>query len=274
MIEHAAVGKYVEVSPGVELYYEEVGSGVPIVFVPGWTFTTEVFEHQVAHFSKTHRVIAVDPRSQGRSPVQPGGNNYEQHAADLAGFIKKLDLTGFILVGWSVGNHTVWKYVEHEGTSALKALVTIDMSPTSMSPNPDNWTEGTFEELAGVYNMLETSQGHRGFVEAYATELMVQRALTPAELFWIIDLSVRTPTAIARELFASLLFSDCTKGAKTASESVPTLNFIAEHWSARAEPFMTKMFPKTKNVVMGGHLLFWEHHEKFNRILEEFINTL
>ncbi|MDR1731304.1 MAG: alpha/beta hydrolase [Synergistaceae bacterium] len=274
MFERAESGKYVEIHPGIELYYEEVGEGTPLLLVPGWTFTTEVFAYQLEYFSKKYRVIALDPRSQGRSPVQQTGNNYERHAADLARFIKALGLRDIVLLGWSVGNHTVWKYVEQEGTAALKALVTIDMSPTSMSPNPENWTEGTFEELGGAYNMLETTKGHRDFVEAYAREIMVQRKLSPAEMFWIIEQSTKTPTHIARELFASLLFSDCTKGAKTASESVPTLNFIAEHWSAKAEPFMTKLFPKTKNVIMGGHLLFWEHHEKFNKILEEFIDSL
>jgi non-heme chloroperoxidase len=45
-------GAYLEVAPGVELYYEEHGAGSPLVFAPGWTFTTEVFEHQVAHFAR------------------------------------------------------------------------------------------------------------------------------------------------------------------------------------------------------------------------------
>ena len=56
-------GSFFEVEPGVELYYESTGDGDPLIFIPGWTFTTEVFDHQVAHFAKSHRVVSFDPRS-------------------------------------------------------------------------------------------------------------------------------------------------------------------------------------------------------------------
>ena len=61
------VGDYLEVDPGVAIYYEDEGEGTPLVLVPGWTFTTKVFDRQFAAFSGRHRVISFDPRSQGRS---------------------------------------------------------------------------------------------------------------------------------------------------------------------------------------------------------------
>ena len=64
-------GKYIEVEAGVKLFVQDVGSGDPIVFIPGWTFTTEVFSEQIAYFSKTRRVIVIDPRSHGRSNYDP-----------------------------------------------------------------------------------------------------------------------------------------------------------------------------------------------------------
>ena len=76
-------GSYLEVEPGVELYYEDHGAGSPLVFVPGWTFTTEVFVHQVEYFSGTHRVVSFDPRSQGRSTLTLQGNDYPTQSADL-----------------------------------------------------------------------------------------------------------------------------------------------------------------------------------------------
>lgn len=124
-------GNYIEVEPGVEIYYEEKGTGTPIVFVPGWTFTTEVFVHQIEHFSKTHRVIAIDPRSQGRSSITLHGNDYTTHAADLAKIIKALDLQDVVLVGWSFGCLETWGYVKQEGTKALQAMVCIDLSPSN-----------------------------------------------------------------------------------------------------------------------------------------------
>lgn len=56
-----------EVEPGSFLYYSDEGKGTVILFVPGWTMTSEVFVKQQAAFATTHRVIILDPRGQGRS---------------------------------------------------------------------------------------------------------------------------------------------------------------------------------------------------------------
>jgi pimeloyl-ACP methyl ester carboxylesterase len=123
-------GNYVQVEPGVDIYYEERGTGTPIVFVPGWTFTTEMFVHQMEHFSKTHRVIAIDPRSQGRSSIALHGNDYTTHAADLGKIIDALDLQDIVLVGWSFGCLAEWGYVKQKGTEALKAMVCMTYRPS------------------------------------------------------------------------------------------------------------------------------------------------
>jgi non-heme chloroperoxidase len=54
-------------SDGVELHYLEAGTGATLVFVPGWTMPAEIWEPQLRHFAATYRVIALDPRGQGRS---------------------------------------------------------------------------------------------------------------------------------------------------------------------------------------------------------------
>jgi non-heme chloroperoxidase len=74
---------YVEIEPGVDLYVEETGAGRPLVFIPGWTMTTEVFARQVARFAADYRVITYDPRCQGRSSKTLHGVNYAQHGRDL-----------------------------------------------------------------------------------------------------------------------------------------------------------------------------------------------
>ena len=84
------IGSYLEVAPGVDIYYEDVGEGVPLVLIPGWTFTTRVFDHQFAAFAGSHRVISFDPRSHGRSTVTTDGNNYATQAADMAKLLEHL----------------------------------------------------------------------------------------------------------------------------------------------------------------------------------------
>ena len=98
------------------------GSGQTIVFVPGWTFSHDVFYRQISYFSKHYHVIAVDPRSQGLSPMTLENNNYDQHGKDLANLIDKLQLKHIILVGWSAGCFDAYAYMRAKGTVISKHL--------------------------------------------------------------------------------------------------------------------------------------------------------
>jgi len=268
-------GKYVEVEPGVELYYEDLGTGNPIIFIPGWTFSTELFTQQMAYFSKSHRSIVFDPRSHGRSTVTLHGNNYATHGADLAKLIEALDLKDVVLVGWSFGCLAQWEYVKLAGLENLKGMVCIDLSPKCLSVNEDDWTEGPLDEIGGAYNaFLQSPEGQRDFVAGYATEVMVQRELSKQELFWIVEQSLKTPYYIAAALFASGMFADNMAEAKLVDQSRPLLYIIAEHWSETAVPFTQKHLPNASIEVLGGHMMFWEHPEKFNKLVENFLSTL
>jgi non-heme chloroperoxidase len=268
-------GQYLEVEPGVELYYEEQGEGAPIVFIPGWTFTTEIFQKQFDHFAQSHRVIALDPRSQGRSSKTLHGNNYTTHGADLAKLIEALDLRDVALVGWSTGSLTSLSYVQQAGTSALRGVVGIDMSPKPLSLDSADWVEGPLDDIAGAYRtFLHNPKGQRDFIVYYATEVMVQRELSAEELDWIVAQSLNTPHYIAASLFADAMFVNYMAEATQVSGALPTLYVIAEHWAETAVPFMNRHFPHVKTSVLGGHMMFWEHAAQFNERLEAFLADL
>ena len=154
-------GSFFEVEPGIELYYEEQGKGLPLVFVPGWTFTTEVFRHQFSAFAPTHRVISFDPRSQGRSTQVVQGNDYKTQSADLARLIDHLGLDRPIILAWSNASLAAWGYVRMRGTKALRAMVTIDIPPAPLTAKPDDWNEFSMVDAAQFYQSLLTPRGHR-----------------------------------------------------------------------------------------------------------------
>lgn len=275
MAIHHQPGQYIEVEPSVEIYYEDRGSGSPIIFIPGWTFTTELFTHQMEHFSKTHRAIAIDPRSHGRSTTTLQGNNYTTHGTDLAKIIKALELQDVVLVGWSFGCLDLWEYIRQVGLENVKAVVCVDLSPKPLSVNGEDWVEGPLDEIGGAYNTyIQSPKGQRDFVAYYATEVMVQRALNEEELFWIVEQALKTPYYIANSLFASGMFSNYMAEAKQVDESLPALYIIAEHWAETAVSFVQKHFPNTKTEVLGGHMMFWEHSDKFNKLIDDFIGSL
>lgn len=55
---------------------------------------------------------------------------------------------------------------------------------------------------------------------------------------------------------------------------MPSLMFVAEHWQDIAKSFVETQLPGYDTYVMGGHLMFYEYPEKWNRVLEDFLNAL
>ena len=266
-------GKYIEVDSGVELFVQEAGSGEPIVFIPGFTFTTEVFSKQIEYFSKTNRVIVIDPRSHGRSTMSIHGNEYITHGSDLTKVLQALEVKNASLVGWSFGCFTVWEYIKQNGLEQIKSLVFIDMPPKSLSMNRDDWVEGPLDDIAAIYNTyLRSSSGQREFIKNYITQVMVQKELEEEELTWLVEQSLKTPYYIASNLFSSGMFSDYREEAKKASQSVPTLLVVAEHWAESAVNYTRGLIPDAKIEVLGGHMMFWEYSEKFNELVQSFFN--
>lgn len=275
MAKERIESKYVTVAPDVELHYLEKGEGKPMIFIPGLTFAGEIFKAQLEYFSKDYRVIAIDPRGQGLSTKTVHGNDYLTHGKDVAALMDALGLDEIVLVGWSTGNLEVWSYIQQFGKEKVKAAITIDMSPLPLSPDPLWWTEGTMEELSAVATQVMISpEGTRDFFSEYATGIMIQHEMEPAELEYLLDISGKTPYWICSALFANAIFSNYFDTAKLVGESVPSLMFIAEHWADVAKPFVEKNFPGTETFVMGGHLMFYEYPERWNQVLEEFLNRI
>ncbi|WP_302326203.1 alpha/beta fold hydrolase [Enterocloster lavalensis] len=267
--------KYFCVSPGIELHYLEKGEGRPLVFIPGLTFSGEIFKAQLEYFSGNYRVIAIDPRGQGLSAKTVDGNDYMTHGRDLAALIDGLGLDGAVLVGWSTGNLEVWSYIRQFGKEKLRGAVTIDMSPLPLSADPMWWTEGTMEELSEVATQYLTSpEGSRAFFSDYATGVMIQHEMEPAELEYLLDISGRTPYWVCKALFCDAIFSNFLETAREVGAGMPSLMFIAEHWADVARPFVEQQLPGYEIQVMGGHLMFYEYPEKWNGLLEEFLNRL
>lgn len=269
-------GKYIEVEAGVELFVRDAGEGEVLVFVPGWTFTGEVFEKQIDYFKTTNRVIVVDPRSQGRSTVTLHGNNYTTHGTDLKKVLDSLEISDFTLIGWSFGYLTVLEYVRQYGLEGVRAVVDIDLSPKPLSNNHEtDWVEGPLDDIAATYTQfMQSASFQREFVSIYVNEVMVQREVQPEELDWFIAQSLNTPTAIAANLFASGMFANYLDEAKLIADKIPSYAVVAEHWSDVAIAFLQQITPQTQTRALGGHAMFWEHAEQFNQILEAWLKNI
>ena len=265
------IGHFLEIEPGVEIYYEDQGHGQPLLFIPGITMSTGVFEKQAAHFSKKYRVICMDPRSQGRSSKVMYGNTYEQHGRDVRMLVEHLDLDDLTMIGWSSGAADLWAYVSLYDTGRLKGAVAIDMPPKPLSHDPADWVEFSLNDMAGVMTeLLASTAGQRQLFDDYTRQVMLSKP-TDEEVNTIINISMNTPYYIFHTLYTNLVLCNWLPAAKTLDSKIPSLIIMAKHWADTALAYTNKHLPKTKTAVLGGHMMFWDHADEFNQILDNFL---
>src|ERR1700676_2432825 len=128
-----------ENSAPIEIYYEDHGSGSPVVLIHGWPLNGDAWEKQTAALvAAGHRVITYDRRGFGRSSKPGVGYNYDTFAADLNALLGALDLTGVSLVGHSMGTGEITRYIGKYGTKRLRKAVLIGTLGPYLVKAPDN----------------------------------------------------------------------------------------------------------------------------------------
>src|SRR6186713_2492768 len=91
-----------ENSANIELYYEDHGSGQPVVLIHGYPLSGASWAPQTrALLEAGYRVITYDRRGFGKSSQPSVGYDYDTFAADLDVVLTTLDLTDVLLVGFS-----------------------------------------------------------------------------------------------------------------------------------------------------------------------------
>lgn len=88
---------------GVPTYYDETGTGAPLLLLHGGMTPNLGWMGQIEPFAASYRVIAPERRGHGHTPDVDGPMSYDLMAEDTAAFIRALDLPPAHLVGWSDG---------------------------------------------------------------------------------------------------------------------------------------------------------------------------
>ena len=140
-----------ENSAPVELYYEDHGSGSPVVLIHGWPLSGRSWEPQErALIDAGHRVITYDRRGFGKSSQPWGGYDYDTFAADLDALMRHLDLRGATLVGFSMGGGEVARYMSrHDGKGVIAAGLIASVVPymAKTPDNPDGTEQSVFDQI-------------------------------------------------------------------------------------------------------------------------------
>jgi non-heme chloroperoxidase len=255
---------FVVTSDKVKIHYVEAGRGEPILFVPGWTMTTDIWEQQIRHFAKTHRVIAMDPRSQGKSQKVGDGHYPERRAKDMYELVQQLKLSPVVLVGWSLAVPEVLTYVDEFGTATLRSLVLVDgyigADADSCAPDP-------------LKGMLKAVHENREQHTAAFVRSMFKSKQPEAYLAKITRAALQTPTNTAFTLLAHLMVTEGDWRPALKKVDKPLLYVVTPSLAFQAE-MVKQTVPAAQTEVFenAGHAVFVDEADKFNALLEAFIN--
>jgi non-heme chloroperoxidase len=125
----------------VQLYYEDLGTGKPVIFISGWPLSSSMWEYQLTQLNqKGLRCITYDRRGFGKSDWPVDGYEYDTLTSDLKALIDSLNTTDITLVGFSMGGGEIARYFAMYGGEKIAKVVLISavlpyMLQTDENPN-------------------------------------------------------------------------------------------------------------------------------------------
>lgn len=253
-------------SDGVDLHYLEAGTGDLLVFVPGWTMPAEIWQPQIEHFARTHRVIALDPRGQGRSQKVSYGYYASRRAQDIGDLLEHLDGAPAVLVGWSLGVHEVLQYTLDSGTSRVAGVVLVDHA-----------IDADWSQTASFRTRYAAVQTDREEWMAMFVRAIFARDQPESYLERLTQAALSTPANATAIMIGNLILMD-TGDLTPAVDALdkPALFIWAEGRSDSWAEAVRRHSPDSEIVIIAdaSHALFVDQPERFNRALGAFLERL
>jgi pimeloyl-ACP methyl ester carboxylesterase len=273
---YITVGK--ENSGDINLYYEDHGTGKPVVLIHGWPLSGQSWEKQTAALlAAGHRVITYDRRGFGMSDKPTFGYDYDTLAADLHELITKLDLRDVALAGFSMGGGEVARYVGKYGSERVKKAAFIAAIPPFLLKTPDNRLGVDGEVFEGIKQALAADR--LGFLAKFLANFYNVDVLGGK---LISDQVAQSSWNIASGASPKGTF-DCVSAWLTdfrkdlAAINLPTL---VVHGDADRIVPLAASAKRTHEAVKGSRLvvlegaphgLNWTHADQLNRALLDFL---
>jgi non-heme chloroperoxidase len=175
-----------ENSTSIDLYYEDHGSGKPVILIHGYPLTGASWEKQTAALlAAGHRVITYDRRGFGKSSQPTTGYDYDTFAEDLRKLITQLKLEDVALVGFSMGGGEVVRYLGTHGTAGVrKAGIIAGVLPylLKVPDNPEGIDIGVFNGIEAAARADRYSFFTNFFKNFYNTDLLLGKAISEQAL--------------------------------------------------------------------------------------------
>ena len=208
----------------VALYYQDIGSGKPIVLIHGWPLDHASWSYQIEALTRQgFRVISYDRRGFGLSSQPSTGYDYDTFADDLKALLDEIDIDGLTLVGFSMGGGEVARYMSrHAGAHVSRVAFVSAVTPFLLKrdDNPDGVDRSMFDDI------VEKLQADRpAFLTTFGKQFfgvgLLSKPVSDATLNWALTMAL--PASQRGTVDCVRAFSETDFRQDLKSISVPTL---------------------------------------------------
>jgi pimeloyl-ACP methyl ester carboxylesterase len=268
---------FAEGSKNVQLHILDRGAGHPIVFIPGWPFSNEIFESQIPTLNANgHRVIIPSLRGFGRSDAPGETSTYNLYADDLNGLLNNLNLDHVVLCGHSLGAAVAIRYMARQQDNRVSKLVLCDAAAPVWTRRP-GFSSGL--SLAAVDELINSLQINRS--QALHEIIKIFRynetSLTPVEATWLHDLAMQTTLETQIEGLVEMRNGDLRPDLEQIRVPTAIFHGVKDRFCPFAFAGELANGIKHSRVVRferSGHLPFMEESENFKLKLLEFAGEI
>jgi non-heme chloroperoxidase len=275
---HVNVGD--ENSGSIDLYYEDHGSGAPVVLIHGYPLSGRAWDKQVPVLLEAgHRVITYDRRGFGQSSQPTFGYDYDTFAADLDALMNRLDLHDATLVGHSMGTGEVTRYLGAYGSERVARGVLVSPIPPFLlqtDDNPEGLPRSVFDGFMREA-AADTPAWMKGFLDNFYNIDVLGGTLVSDQAFQASWNLATAASAIAAVACVPTWGTDFR--ADLPNIDVPML--VVHGDADRILPFektgkrLAGLIKDVELVVIEGgpHAISWTHAEQVNDALLQFVSA-
>ena len=268
-----------ENSGSIDLYYEDHGSGQPIVLIHGYPLSGRAWDKQVpVLLDDGRRVITYDRRGFGKSSQPVTGYDYDTFAADLNTLLETLDLRDVTLVGHSMGTGEVTRYLGSYGSQRIAKGVLVSPIPPFLLQTGDN-PEGLPGSLFDGF--MQTARQDvpawmKGFLDNFYNIDKFRGTLVSDQAYqasWNMAASASATAAVA-----CIPTWETDFRADLAQITVPMLVIQGDDDRILPYPNTGRRLPGLISdmqmvVIEGGpHAIAWTHDDQVNSALLKFLS--
>jgi non-heme chloroperoxidase len=273
-----SVGK--ENSGSIDLYYEDHGTGKPVVLIHGYPLSGASWEKQIPILLDAgFRVITYDRRGFGNSSKPTTGYNYDNFAEDLHKLVKHLGLHDFSLVGFSMGGGEIARYFGKHGSKGLKKAVFISSVPPFLLKTQDT-PEGVDQAVFDGIQKAVAADRYTFFTEFFKnffnTDLLMGKKVSEqtVQACWNLAASA---SAIASYACVPTWHEDFRKDLLRIDVPALVIHGDADRIvPLSASGAKTAKLVKDSRLVIvkdGPHCIPWTHADEVNSALLDFLKS-